>query len=315
MTGDLTTETTDSENSNLSPEQREFGRFLEEGYQMLEDCSGLPTTEAIVECGKALALFRRAKEIAGDEPEMSRTIKLAAAAAYSQRGHLQRYNHNHSQALSDLSQAIRLHPVYSEDYFYRGLSYLAKGDQLLGRADLIEYLRRGEDDYLREVAKDKLAKLVPDKADTAANVAHWRNEGTRLNAEASNVANPRDEATPDWPKAVALYKKAVEAFEHALEANPNDKMTKFSLVSSLVEQAEGYRHMDEPDLALLNYQRAEQLSPNPRHLFFQGETLLEAGHNEQARATFEQFLKDGKDTTMRSQAEKYLQAKAIKAKE
>ena len=303
-----------NQNSNLNPELQEAQGWLEEGQQILEDSAVLSPQEAIAHCNEALAAFKRARELAGDDPELGRAIRLAIAAAYSQRGHQLRYAHDHAQALADLSQAIKLNPTFAEDYYYRALSYLAKGDQRLARADFTEYLKRGENEYLREVARERLSNLVPDKVDTDATLKHWRAEGVRLTTAAANIAHPRDEsATPEWAEAVRLYNKAIEAYDHALEVSSKDMMTRLSLLAALVEQAEGYRHMEEYDLALENYQRAQQLKPQPRHVFLQGETLLEAGRTAQARAAFEEYLKQPDDQTMRSQAVKYLQATEKKA--
>ncbi len=302
---------------DLTQALAEARRWLEEGQQALEECSSLAPAQAIEQSDKALAAFKKARELAGDDPELGRAARLGVAAAYSQRGHQHRYAHNHAEALADLSQAIRLNPAGAEDYYYRALSYLAKGDQRLARNDFTEYLKRGESDYLRGVAREQLSALVPDKADSQASLSHWRNEGVRLNAEASSAANPRGEGeektAPEWAKAVALYNKAIAAFDRALEANSKDVQTRIGLLAALNEQAEAYRQMGEYDLALENYNRARQVWPQPRQLFLRAETLWEAERKDLARAAFTEYLKQADDPSLRVQAEKYLQIKETKA--
>jgi tetratricopeptide (TPR) repeat protein len=300
------------ENSDAAPEH-EAGRFLEEGEQFLAACDQLYPAPAIAQCDRALATFKRARELVGDDQELKRATRWAVATAYSQRGHQRRYARQHAEALTDLTEALALNPTLAEDYYYRALSYLAQGDQISARADLIEYLKRGENDFLRDVAKERLAGLVPDQADSKATLKHWYSEGVRLNTAASNAAHPPgDAAEPEWAKAVALYNRAITAFDRALEANPNDMLTKMGLLAALIEQAEGYRYMEEYDLALENYRRAQQVRPQSRHIFLQGETWLEIGNMAQAYAAFEDYLKQGNDPTLRAQAQKYLQARKSK---
>ncbi|HEX2912730.1 MAG TPA: tetratricopeptide repeat protein [Chloroflexia bacterium] len=296
--------------SEISSEIKEAQRLLDEGQQILENSVSLSPARAIQECDRAMTIFKRARQLAGDDPEVGRAARLAVAATYSQRGHQNRYRNNYSESLADLSQAIRLNPADALDYYYRALSYLKNGDKKLARADFTEYLKRGEDDFLRESARNKLAALVPGKEDSQATLLHWRNEGTRLNSEASNALNPRGEdARPDWPTAIKLYNQALEAFNKALEASPNDMMTKISMITSLKDQAEAYRNVGEYDLAIANYDRALQLRFDPRYLFMKGETLWEAGHREFARSILQEYLAKGREPDFRSQAEKYLAMK------
>ncbi len=301
-----------TEQNNEAAELAEIQRLLEEGQAALDAATDLPSAQSLTRCDEALSFFKRARELAGDHPEMMRTTKLAVAAALSQRGHQHRYARDYSASLADLSQALRLNPDNAEDYYYRAMSYLAKGDTRLARTDLTEYLRRGTNDYLRDAARDRLSALVPGKDEPqGATTAHWRTEGMRLNSLAALAANPR-EGGPDWAKAVALYNKAIEAFNRGLETNSADMMTKLGLLAALTEQAEGYRQMEEYDLALENYDRAQAVRPNPRFIFLRAETLLQTGHKSLARQAFEEYLRVGDDPSLKAAAQKGLAASLAK---
>ena len=303
----------------LSPQAQEAQRLLEQGYAQLDGLLELPPAQALQQADQALAIFKRVREIAQELSEDEGQFRLAArralAETYSQHGHQQRYLNNHADAVVDLSQGLRLNPDRAEDYYYRGLSYQAKGDLTQARKDLTEYLRRGELDVLRDRAKAYITALVPGKDDNQASLAHWKTEGMRLNTEASNFVNPRGaEEQPNWAAAAKTYNQAIEAFNHALEASSKDGMTRIGLIAALKEQAVAYRQMGEYDLALENYKRAEQLWPNSVYSFLKGETLTEAGHTALARAAFEQYLAEGDDRTLIAQAQKYLAAKPPQAR-
>ena len=298
----------------ISSQAHEVQRLMDQGYVELDRLGELAPTQAIRGYEGVLTTFKRVREMAQELGEEENEFRLAArraiAEVFSQRGHQHRFLHNHAEALADLSQGLRLNPDRAEDYYYRGLSYLAKGDTTQARNDLTEYLRRGNLDFLRDRAKARIAALVPGKEDSKASLAHWRGEGMRLNSEASSLLNPRGEdVQPNWADGTRSYNRAIEAFNQALEANSNDGMTKIGLISALLEQAKAYRQIDEYDLALQNYERAQQVRPNVLHSFLRGETLLEAGHPALARAAFEEYLAKGDDQSLRAQAQKYLSAK------
>ncbi len=301
----------------LSPAQQEIQTLLTDGYTILDRLGELDPATAIGQCDAALSLFKRARELTGelptDELNFNLTVRRAIADAFSQRGHQQRYLYNHADALADLSQSLKLNPDRAEDYYYRAQSHLAKSNLAQARADFTEYLKRGNNDYLRDQAKAAISSMVPGKDDAKASLEHWYLEGLRLNSEANNIANPAGEnVSADWPKTVARYNQAIEAFDRALEANSNHMMSKIGLIRALLDQAEGYRHMDEYDLALQNYDRAQQIRPNLRHLFLRAETLLEAGHPNLARPIFEDYLANGDEPALRVQAQEYLASKKMR---
>jgi tetratricopeptide (TPR) repeat protein len=298
-------------NQELNEEAQEALRLLEQGQEVLETAAGSAPEEALKLCDQALALFKRARELAVDDPQLNREARVAVATAYSQRGHQQRYSHNFAGSLADLSQGLRLNPANAEDYYYRALSYLGNGDTRQARTDLVEYLKRGENDFLREQARTRLADLAPGKDDPAAGALHWRNEGMRFNAEATKAAQPRgDDAKPDWFTAVRLYNQAITAFNKALELNPADRFTRIGLMTALKDQAEAYRKLDEYDLAVANFDRALEIQPETQFIFYKAETLFQAGHVELAKSIFQEYLVAGKDPGLRARAQSYLEAKA-----
>lgn len=292
-------------------EAQEAQRLLDQGQEALETAAGLAPDEAIKLCNQALELFKKARELAVDEPLLQREAKISVAAAFSQRGHQHRYNRNFAGSLADLSQGLRLNPANAEDYYYRALSYLGNNDPRLARTDLIEYLKRGENDFLREQARHRLTELAPGKDDPKAGSLHWRNEGMRLNAEASKATQPRGEGVPpDWLGAVRLYNQAIEAFNRSMELNPDDKFIGIGLITALKDQADAYRQLDEYDLAVANYDRALEIQPNNgTYLFFKAETLFDAGHVELAKGIFQDYLKNGKDPGLKARAQNYLAAR------
>src|SRR5690349_17125072 len=83
-------------------------RMLDQGQDALETAAGLAPDEAIRMCNKAIDLFKKARELAVDEPQLQREAKIGVAAAFSQRGHQHRYNRNFAGSLADLSQGLRL---------------------------------------------------------------------------------------------------------------------------------------------------------------------------------------------------------------
>lgn len=298
-------------NQELSKEAQEAQRLLDQGQEALETAAGSAPDEAIRLCNKALELFKKARELAVDDPQLQREARIAVGAAFSQRGHQHRYNRNFAGSLADLSQGLRLNPANAEDYYYRALSYLGNGDQRLARTDLIEYLKRGENDFLREQARNRLTELAPGKDDPKAGSLHWRNEGMRLNSEASKATQPRGENDPpDWLGAVRLYNQAIDAFNRSMELNPEDKFIGIGLITALKDQADAYRQLDEHDLAIANYDRAIQIQPNNgTYVFYKAETLFQAGHVDMAKGIFQDFLKNGKDPGLKARAQNYLNAK------
>lgn len=294
-------------NQGLNEEAQEAQRLLEQGQEALETAASLAPEEAIKLCDRALSLFKKARELAVDDVQLNREARVAVATAYSQRGHQQRYTRNFAGSLADLSQGLRLNPANAEDYYYRALSYLGNGDPRQARTDLIEYLKRGENDFLREQARNRLTELAPGKDDPVAGSLHWRNEGMRFNAEASQALQPRGEdAKPDWLMAVRLYNQAIEAFNRSIELNPADRIIRFGLMTSLKDQADAYRQLDEYDLAVANYDRALELQPGSQHLFYKAETLFQAGHVELAKTIFQEYLTTGKDPGLKARAQGYL---------
>jgi tetratricopeptide (TPR) repeat protein len=294
----------------LNEEAQEALRLLEQGQADLETAAGVTPEEALKLCDQALALFKQARELAVEHPRLNREARVAVATAYSQRGHQQRYNRNFAGSLADLTQGLRLNPTNAEDYYYRALSHLGNGDPRQARLDLVEYLKRGENDYLREQARHRLTELAPGKDDPIAGSLHWRNEGMRLNGNASEAIQPRGEgAKPDWLTAVRLYNQAIEAFNRALELNPADRIIRIGLMTALKDQAEAYRQLDEYDLALANYDRALETQPDTRFIFFKAETLFQAGHIELAKTIFQEYLAVGKDPGLRARTQSYLTAR------
>jgi tetratricopeptide (TPR) repeat protein len=300
---------------NANPDQV-AAQLLDEGQALLAKIFDTLDINAAIElCNEALSVYKRAREAVAESenPDLRRTATLGVAEAYSQRGHQYRYRHDHAEALADLSQALKLNPGKAEDYYYRALSYIIRNEAKQARTDFTEYLRRGENDWLRQQTKERQAKLAPGSEDKAAQITHWRNEGMRFNSEASSVAQPRDEnARPDWYRAIQLYNQAIEAFTRCLDANPNDAFTKMGMIAALREQAFAYRQVGESDLALDNYGRANKLRPDAEYSFLRGETLLEAGYLPMAKAAFEEYLLRGGALQNKAQAEKYLQMKEPK---
>ncbi len=300
-------------NLGLNEEAQEAQRLLDQGQEALETAASVGPDEAIKLCDQALALFKRARELAVEDPLLNREARVAVATAYSQRGHQQRYTSNFAGSLADLSQGLRLNPTNAEDYYYRALSYLGNGDPRQARTDLIEYLKRGENDFLREQARHRLTELAPGKDDPLASSLHWRNEGMRFNAEASQASQPRGEdAKPNWLTAVRLYNQAIEAFNKSMELNSADKIIRIGLMTSLKDQAEAYRQLDEYDLAVANYDRALELQPGSQHLFFKAETLFQSGHVELAKTIFQEYVSTGKDPGLKSRAQSYITGKTIR---
>ncbi|MEI6044695.1 MAG: hypothetical protein WCS37_10100 [Chloroflexota bacterium] len=288
----------------------EAERLVEQGYRTLVGVAGVHAeTEAFELCQTAIEIFRSALEAAGDDLGQRAMVKQGLAAAYSQLGHQQRYIGNHVAAITALTEALRFNPTLSEDYYYRAQSQLKAGDEQAARKDFTEYLRRGEDDYLRNQAKEQIATLALKAEDGTIRAKHWQDEGIRLNTEASSAMLPRGEALPEPARAAALYNKAQEALGKARELNPKDPLTKYALLAALSQQAECYLAMNEYDLAIDNYSRAYAVQPLLQHLFSRGEAYRAAGHLEQARADFEQYLMEGNDSALKLQAKTYLEEK------
>lgn len=303
-----------SEDTILEADLQKAQQLLDEGYDVLDGTGGLEAASAIEECSRALELFKEARKLVGDDADLKVATRLGIAAALSQRGHQYRYARDHALALADLSQALRLNPDNALDYYYRALSYLAKGETRQAKTDFTAYLQRGDNEYLREVVRNRLAELVPGQEDAKASMTHWRNLGVRYNAEASNLLHPREaEAAPQWAAAAKTYNKAIEAFNRALEFSPKDAQTRFGLLAALSEQAASYREMEEYDLALENYNRAQQVWPQPRQIFYRAETLYQAGHTTLARAAFEEYVAQADDPALRAEAQRYLALKDPRA--
>ena len=297
-------------NQELTGEAQEAQRLLDQGQEALEKAIELPPEEAITLCGQALELFKQARELAVEDVQLKRGARLAVATAFSQRGHHYRYNRNYAGSLADLSQSLSLNPANAEDYYYRAMSYLRNSNSRQARIDLIEYLKRGENEYLRDQARARLAELAPGKDDPLAGSLHYRNEGMRLNSEAAKAAQQRtDEDRPDWLGSVRLYNQAIEAFNRSHELNPEDKLARIGLMTALKDQAEAYRQLEEYDLAVANYDRALEIQPASQYLFYKAETLLQAGHADLAKSIFQDYITTGKDPGLKARAQSYLASK------
>lgn len=297
-------------NQEITGEAQEAQRLLDQGYQALETAVELPPDEAVRLCGRALEMFKKARELAVEDEQLKREARLAEATAFSQRGHHHRYARNFAGSLSDFSQGLVLNPANAEDYFYRAMSYLRSNNSRQARLDLIEYLKRGENEYLRQQAHTRIAELVPGQEDPQAGSLHYRNEGMRLNSEAAKTAQQRTaDDRPDWLGAVRLYNQAIEAFNRSQELNPEDKLVRIGLMTALKDQAEVYRQLDEYDLAVANYDRALEVQPASQYLFFKAETLLQAGHTDLAKSIFQDYISKGKDPGLKARAQAYLAAR------
>jgi tetratricopeptide (TPR) repeat protein len=291
-------------------------RLLDQGFETIEAAAELPPEEAIRLCGQALDMFKRARELAVDDLPLQREARLAVATAFSQRGHHYRFDRNFAGSLADLSQGLSLNPANAVDYYYRAMSYLRNNNPRQARTDLIEYLKRGEDEYLRDQAHAHIAELAPGKEDPQAGSLHFRNTGMRLNSEASNAAQRRTEDDrPDWLGAVRLYNQAIAAFNRSQELNPEDKLARIGLITALKEQAEAYRQLEEYDLAITNYELALEIQPNNgQYLFLKAETLLQAGHTDLAKALFRDIEATTKDPGLKGRAQAQLAAKPKQVK-
>jgi len=267
--------------------------------------------EAVLICSEALALYRQAQEQAASNPALLQQARVGLAKVYSQRGHQQRYAAKHAEAIKDLAQALELEPQLTDDYYYRALSYLKIGNQAAARRDFSEYIKRGEDEYLKRAAWEQRERLMPPKAEAVATLEQWRNQGTHFNGEASNALHPSGEDAPDYAAAIALYNKAIEAFDKALGVTPDDKFSKIYKLAALKGQAQCYSQIAEYDLAIADYSQVIQMQPTPQHLFERGEAYRVAGQNGLAHADFEQATKNGPGLSAvnRQQAQKYLTEK------
>lgn len=293
-------------------EQSEFEkRFAQAEAIYLSVIEAKTPSEAVQICAKAIEAYNHAQRTADEKPEWQQQLRLALAKAYAQRGHQHRYQKNHLEAVKDLNKALELNPALADDYYYRARSYLVLGNEKAAKESLTEYLKRGEDEYLRHAAREQLDKLLPKKEDVKANLDYWRNQGTHFVSQASEALHPHgEEAQPDYDTAASTYNKAIEAFNKALEFAPNDMMTKFSLTAALRSQAECYQHLSEFDLAIADYNRLIEVQPtNAQAVFERGEIYRAAGHRDLAKNDFEQYLKTGKNPSSREQAKTYLDEK------
>jgi tetratricopeptide (TPR) repeat protein len=307
-------ENVDSTNPAEAKPLSEAERLTEQAYQQLQRAGLVPTTpQAIEACNAAITIFRQALEAAADDLEQRREARQGLALTYSQLAHQQRYAGDHSAAVAAFTEALKLNPAQADDYFYRAQSFLKLKNEAAALKDFTEYLRRGEDDYLRLVAKEQSGALALKSQDSTIHAAHWQKEGMRLNSEAENLMKPRGEQAPEPKRAVAIYNRALDAFNKALQANPKDMMSQLGLLTALSSQAECYFEMEEFDLVIDNYSRAYSVRPQSQYLFKRGEAYRAAGHTEQARLDFERYLKEGNDLSLKRQAKKYLDEKIKQA--
>lgn len=287
----------------------EAEKLIEQGYQHLLTIAGTQNNRQAVDiCKAAIGIFEQAMA-AGEEIEQKREARRGLAATYSQLGHQQRYAKNYPAAVAAFSEALKLNPTLADDYYYRARSFQKQGDEAAARRDFTEYLRRGEDDYLRSAAREQISSMTLKTGDNASQSAHWQQEGMRLTSEAGNVMHPRGDEAPNLPRAVAIYNKALDAFNRAVAADPKAMMAQIGLIGALSAQAECYTQMEEYDLAIDNYNRAFVVRPQPQYIFKRGEAYRAAGHQEQARADFERYIKEGNDRALKLQAQKYLEEK------
>ena len=120
---------------------------------------------------------------------------------------------------------------------------------------------------------------------------------------------------PDWLGAVRLYNQAIAAFNRSQELNPEDRMVRFGLITSLKDQAEAYRQLEEYDLAITNYELALEIQPNNgQYLFLKAETLSEAGHTDLAKGIFQEIATTTKDPGLKARAQAQLAAKPRQVK-
>ncbi|MEI7553766.1 hypothetical protein [Candidatus Chlorohelix sp.] len=284
----------------------EFDKLLKDGYRLLDEASvSLTPQQAIHHCGEALAIFKKTLEIATEEEEPLQAARKALADAYSQRGHQQRYIHKYKEAVTDLTQSIRLNPALAEDYYYRAMSHLKIDDRSSARNDLTQYLRYGKVEYLRESAQKYLTELAP-RTDNLAYAAHLAKEGARLSSEATSLLNPKEGIQPDSAGAVRLYNQSIDTFRKALELSPKDFLAHIGLLAALKDQAEAYLAIQEYDLTIQNLNEALKLKPNLSLLFRRGEVYKLSGHREHAVADFTEFLQTSTNGELKQSAEKYL---------
>jgi tetratricopeptide (TPR) repeat protein len=263
--------------------------------------------EAVRLCSDALVLFQQVVSQALEDATLYQQARLGLAKTYSQRGHQQRYAHNHAEAIADLGQALELSLNLVDDYYYRALSYLKVGNTEAAKRDLSQYIKVGDDDYLRRSASQRRELLTPKKEPDKAKLEQWRTQGTHLNTEAASA-----EMSENYQGAVALYNQAISAFNQALEVAPNDMLTTISLLAALKGQAQCYSRLSEYDLAIADYNRLLQLKAQPQYVFERGEIYYSAGHKDLAKADFQEYLGQTKHKAFREQAQKYLEDKPLK---
>jgi len=259
-------------------------------------------------CTEAVEKFRRGRELAGEDEELFKTFRRGLADAYSQRGHQQRYIKKFKEAAVDLSQALRLNSELYDDFYYRALTYLKLGEEKLARNDFTQFLRYSPDELLKEDAQIRLTAIAP-KNNSPEQANFLAKEGSRLNAEAANLMQPRESETANPDRAVALYNQALENFNKALELAPKDLLARMGLLATLAEQAACYFAIQEYDLAIENLSQALTIKPNPWHLFRRGEAYRMAGQTELAKADFNEYLKKGDNLELKEKATQYLSEK------
>lgn len=177
----------------------------------------------------------------------------------------------HAAALEDYETAMRLGPPFPELYHNRGDLRCAMGDTQGAIADFRHVLDM-EPDYLE--ARLSLAALLP-----AAQAAAVIGEGLALTpAEARLHCALGLSLMEDEPK------RAIEAFDIALELNPD-------LVEARVNRAVASFGQGEVEAALADLNRALQLQPaNPDVLFNRGYAYESTGRHAEAMADYRAAL-------------------------
>lgn len=298
-----------SEDSKKNELAGEIEALVKEGRKYIEEAAAsLDSAVAITACDKAIEVLRRARELAGNDDELKAVIRLAAAQAYSQRGHQHRYTQNFKDAVSDLSLAIRYDPEYADDYYYRGMSYLKMNEEKQAVKDLNEFIRKADDNILKQDAEQILESLVS-KENPQKVMEHWRSEGQRLTAEAGKYSTPPEGQKPDYATAVNLYNRALEAFEKAKKLAPKDMMNNISYLGALRSQADCYLALGEYDLAIVNLDKAINQQSNPNDVFKRGEAYFKIGKRAAAQTDLNLYLKTGKDPETIQLAQQYLAQK------
>lgn len=216
------------------------------------------------------------RKVAEAASESAPTKKQLSAEDYFRRAWDKDEKGNYSDAIDDLTEAIRLNPQYAAAYYNRGLAYHAKGDLDREIADYDSAIRLNPQ-YTDAYNNRGIAYRAKGNLDRA--ISDY-DSAIRLNPQYMNAYNNRGSAY----KAKGDFNRAIADYDNAIRLNPQN-------ANAYNNRGVAYQAKGDYDRAISDYDHAIRFDPRYDSAYYnRGIAYQSKGDWAAAVADFQKYL-------------------------